>query len=74
MELRAGIEGRVIVQFVVHPDGHLSDFQVVRSVTPGLDAAAVEAIRTQARFRPGRQRGVAVRVRFTIPVTFRLEG
>lgn len=71
-EQRAEIEGRVIVEFVVREDGAVSDLQVIRSVSPGLDAAAVEAIRTQARFRPGRQRGVPVRVRFAVPISFRL--
>ena len=71
IERLAGIEGRVFVQFVVNTDGSVSDVVVVRGVSPGLDAAAVEAARS-ARFLPGRQRGRAVKVRFTLPVTFEL--
>jgi protein TonB len=64
-------EGRVIVAFVVDENGVPSQITVARSVTPGLDAAAVAAVR-EARFTPGRQNGRNVKVRFTLPVTFRL--
>ena len=67
----AGIAGQVVVQFVVSETGVPSDIVVVRSVSPGLDRAAVDAVQ-RARFEPGRQNGRAVRVRFTLPVTFRL--
>jgi protein TonB len=71
MEHRAGIEGRVIVQFVVNEDGAVSDIVVTRGVSPGLDRAAVEAAQ-RARFRPGMQAGRPVRVRFALPINFRL--
>ncbi|HLT46707.1 MAG TPA: energy transducer TonB [Rubricoccaceae bacterium] len=73
MEKMAGIEGRVYLEFVVLEDGTVSDVTVMRGVTDGLDAAAVEAV-SQARFTPGRQRGRPVRVRMSIPVTFRITG
>jgi protein TonB len=71
MERRAGIEGRVFLQFVVNEDGSVTEVTVTRGVSPGLDRAAVEAVQ-RARFRPGMQRGRAVRVRFSLPVNFRL--
>ena len=67
----AGIAGQVIVQFVVSETGVPSQIVVVRSVSPGLDRAALDAV-ARARFEPGRQNGRAVKVRFTLPVTFRL--
>ena len=68
---RAGLEGRVILQFIVNTDGSVSDAKVVRGIGGGCDEAALEAI-TNARFTPGLQRGRPVRVRFALPVTFRL--
>jgi protein TonB len=73
MERQAGLEGRVIVQFVVHEDGSVSDFVVVQGASPGFDAAAVAALE-QVRFVPGRQNGQPVKVRMTVPVRFRLRG
>jgi len=71
MEQRARIEGRVIVRFIVGADGRTSAVEVVRSVSPGLDRAAVQAVQ-RARFEPGKQNGQAVPVRQTLPVTFRI--
>ncbi|NNF59574.1 MAG: energy transducer TonB, partial [Rhodothermaceae bacterium] len=71
MARRAGIEGRVFVQFVVDEQGRPSEIRVVRGIGGGCDEAAVEAVR-QARFTPGRQRGRPVKVRMSLPVTFRL--
>jgi TonB family protein len=70
---RAGIEGRVFVQFIVDEQGNVVDPEVVRGVGSGLDAAALDAVRG-ARFKPGVQRGQAVRVRMSLPITFRLNG
>ena len=67
-----GIQGRVIVQFVVNKDGSICDEHVVRSVDPQLDAEALRVVRSMPNWTPGKQRGQAVRVRFTLPVTFRL--
>lgn len=71
MARRAGIEGRVVVQFIIDKEGYVREPQVVRSLGGGLDEAAIEAVK-QVRFTPGMQRGRPVRVKYTIPVQFRL--
>ena len=68
-----GIQGRVIVNFIVEKDGSLSDFQVVHSVDPSLDKEAVRVIEAMPKWKPGVQRREAVRVRYTLPVVFRLQ-
>jgi protein TonB len=68
---RAGVEGRVIVQFVVDEQGNVVDPFVVRGIGAGCDEEAVKAVRT-LKFTPGRQRGRPVKVQMTLPVTFRL--
>ena len=74
LQRRAGVEGRSVLQFVVETDGTVGELQVIRSSgNDGLDRAALAAVR-EARFRPGRQDGEPVRVRFALPVTFRLPG
>ena len=67
-----GIQGRVIVQFVVNSDGSIVDPQVVKPVNPYLDKEALRVVSTMPKWKPGEQRGKPVRVRFTLPVTFRL--
>lgn len=69
---KAGIEGRVIVQFVVDEQGNVQDPQVTRGVHKLLNEAAVKAIE-QMQFKPGKQRGEAVPVQMSLPVTFRLQ-
>jgi TonB family protein len=69
-----GKQGRVVVQFVVNKDGSISNDTVVRSVDPLLDAEAIRVVRSMPNWTPGKQKGQAVRVRFTLPVTFRLDG
>ena len=68
-----GIQGRVITNFVVERDGSISDVQVVRGQDPSLDKEAVRVIKTMPKWAPGQQRGKPVRVRFTLPVVFRLQ-
>ncbi|MCQ2340007.1 MAG: energy transducer TonB [Paludibacteraceae bacterium] len=68
-----GIQGRVICQFVVNKDGSIVDIQVVRSVDPSLDKEAIRVIKSMPKWKPGMQRGKAVRVKFTLPVVFRLQ-
>lgn len=68
-----GIQGRVITNFVVERDGSITDVQVVRGVDPSLDKEAVRVIQSMPKWKPGKQRGSAVRVRFTLPVVFRLQ-
>ncbi len=69
---RAGIEGRVVVQFIIDEEGNVHNPQVIRGAGAGLDEAAVRAIQ-QLKFTPGRQRGRAVPVQYTIPVSFILD-
>ena len=68
-----GIQGRVIVQFVVNQDGSIVDPVVMRSVDPYLDKEALRVISSMPKWKPGMQRGKAVRVKYTVPVTFRLQ-
>lgn len=70
----AGKQGRVIVRFVVRKDGSLSDFKVLCPVDPWLDAEAIRVISTMPKWKPGMQDGKPVSVKFTLPVTFMLEG
>ena len=67
------IEGRVILQFIVDKKGRLSDVKVARSVEPSLDAEAVRVVKSMPRWNPGIEKGKAVKVRYTLPVTFRLQ-
>lgn len=71
--LQGKVEGRVIARFVVCKDGSISDIEIMRSVSPSLDAEAVRVLKLMPKWKPGRQRGRAVPVKFTVPVTFRLE-
>ena len=67
---KAKIEGRVIVQFVVDKDGSISDTKVVRSVSPELDAEALRVVGLMPKWNPGKQRGKAVAVKYTMPIMF----
>ena len=67
------IQGRVIVTCVIEKDGSVSNVKVVRSIDPLLDEEAVRVVSTMPKWYPGKQNGVTVRVRYTIPVTFRLQ-
>ena len=67
-----GVQGRVIVCFVVKKDGSIADIKTVRSVDPYLDKEAIRIIAAMPKWKPGKQRGKAVNVRFTVPVMFRL--
>ena len=68
-----GIQGRVIVQFVVEKDGTPTEFKVIRSVDPDLDAEALRVMKEMPKWKPGMQKGQVVRVKYTLPVTFRLQ-
>ena len=70
---QAKIEGRVIVQFVVERDGNLSNIHVVRGVSPELDAEAIRVIGLMPKWKPGKQRGKEVAVKYTVPIMFRLQ-
>ena len=71
--LKAQKQGRVMVSFTVEKDGAISNVKVSRSVTPALDAAAVRAIKSMPKWSPGKQGGEFVRVKYIVPVTFRLK-
>ena len=68
-----GIQGRVVCTFIVETDGSVSDVQVVRSIDPSLDAEAIRVLSNMPRWNPGKQNGEAVRVKYTVPVTFKLQ-
>ncbi|MBR4044159.1 MAG: TonB family protein, partial [Bacteroidaceae bacterium] len=70
---QAKIEGRVIVRFVVGRDGSVSNVKVVRGVSPELDAEAVRVVSLMPKWIPGKQRGKAVAVKYTMPIMFRLQ-
>src|SRR5699024_9863080 len=72
MARRAGIEGRVIVQFIVNEQGKVEDPRVIRGIGGGCDEEALRAVR-KASFKPGRQRGKPVRVQYSLPVIFKLQ-
>ena len=71
---KAGIEGRVIATFVVEKDGSISNAKVVKSVDPLLDAEALRVIGAMPNWKPGKQNGQVVRVKYTIPLSFHLDG
>lgn len=68
-----GTQGRVIIQFVVERDGSITDVRVARGVDPYLDKEAVRVVQHMPKWIPGKQNGKAVRVKFTVPVMFRLQ-
>lgn len=68
-----GVQGRVICTLVVERDGSISDVKVVKSVDPSLDKEAVRVLREMPKWKPGMQEGIPVRVKYTCPVTFRLQ-
>lgn len=68
-----GIEGKVIVRFIVGKDGSISNVEVARGVDPSLDKEAVRVVSNMPRWTPGKQNGSSVNVRFTLPVTFKLQ-
>ena len=67
-----GIEGRVMMQFIVRSTGEITDIKVARSVDPSLDKEAIRVISSMPKWIPGKQGGEAVNVRYTMPLTFRL--
>ncbi len=69
----AGMQGRVIVQFVVDTDGSIEDAKVVRAVDPLLDKEAIRVINAMPKWKPGMQDGKEVRVKYTVPIAFRLK-
>lgn len=70
--VRAGIEGRVFIQFVVDKEGNVRDEKVLRDIGGGCGEAALAAVR-EVKFTPGRLKGEVVNVQYSMPVTFKLE-
>lgn len=68
-----GVQGRVTISFVVERDGSISDVKVARSVDPSLDREAQRVVKSMPRWTPGKQNGQTVRVKYTVPVVFRLQ-
>lgn len=69
----SGIQGRVFVGFVVEPDGHVSNVKLLRGIGGGCDEEAMRVIKSMPKWKPGKQRGKAVRVSYQIPVMFKLQ-
>ena len=67
-----GVQGRVIVTFIVEKDGSISNAKVVKVVDPSLDKEAIRLVESMPNWIPGKQNGEPVRVKYTVPVTFRL--
>ncbi|HAS43588.1 MAG TPA: energy transducer TonB [Microscillaceae bacterium] len=70
---RMGVEGRVFLQFVVEKDGSITDIKVLKGIGSGCDEEAVKVLKGAPRWKPGKQRGKAVRVRRSIPIMFKLQ-
>lgn len=68
-----GIQGRVVCQFVVNSDGSIVDISVVRGVEESLDKEAIRVIKSMPKWTPGRQGGKSVRVKYTLPIRFKLQ-
>ncbi len=68
-----GVQGRVVVSFVVERDGSITDVKVAKSVDPSLDREAMRVVRSMPHWIPGKQNGSAVRVKYNVPVSFRLQ-
>jgi len=68
-----GIQGRVACNFVVNADGSVSDVQVTKPLDPNLDKEAIRVLKMLPRFKPGEQRGKPVRVKYSVPVRFKLQ-
>ena len=68
-----GVQGRVVVSFVVERDGSISDVKIARSIDPSLDKEAVRVVKSMPKWNPGKQNGSAVRVKYNVPVSFKLQ-
>ena len=71
---KKGVQGRVLVSFVVEKDGSLSEIKTVKSVDPLLDEEAMRVVKSMPNWTPGKQKGKAVRVKYNVPISFKLTG
>lgn len=69
----SSIQGRVFVNFVVEPDGSVTNVKVLRGIGGGCDEEAMRVVKSMPKWKPGKQRGKAVRVSYTLPVVFKLQ-
>lgn len=70
---KKGIQGRVLLSFIVQTDGSITDVRISKSVDPSLDKEAIRVVKNMPKWIPGKQNGQPVRVKYTFPVTFRLQ-
>ena len=68
-----GIQGKVFIQFVIERDGSITDVKVARGVDASLDKEAVRVVQSMPKWKPGMQDGKTVRVKYTVPIMFRLK-
>ena len=68
-----GVQGRVQLTFIVEKDGSISNVEVVNSIDPSLDRESIRVVKLMKHWIPGKQNGEPVRVKYTLPITFRLE-
>ncbi len=73
MARESGVEGRVFVNFVVEPNGSISKVKVLRGIGGGCDEEAMRVVQSMPAWKPGKQRGTAVRVNYTVPIIFKLQ-
>jgi protein TonB len=69
---RMGVEGKVFVQFVIGKDGAISDVKVIKGIGAGCDEEAIRVVQSSPSWNPGKQRGKAVKQRYTLPIIFKL--
>jgi len=72
IEIKRGVEGRVYVEFVVGKNGEISDIKILRGVSESIDAEAIRVIKAMPNWLPGKQKGRAVKVRYKMPISFKL--
>ena len=68
---KRGVQGIVTISFVVEPDGSLTNLKVLRSVDPDLAKEALRVVKMMPRWQPGKKDGKSVRVKYTLPITFK---
>lgn len=72
LAMENGIQGKVYIQFVIEKDGSITDVKVIRGVDASLDKEAIRVVQSMPKWKPGKQRGKAVRVSYTLPINFQL--
>ena len=66
-------QGRVVVSFIVEKDGSISDVKTVKGIHPSFDEEAVRVVKSMPKWKPGKCNGESTRVKYTVPITFRLK-